>query len=64
MLVLEKLVLVTGNWLIQNYKWIYIKSVFYRFCRQTFNSNYKATIGVDFEVERFEILGVPFILQM
>jgi len=37
---------------------------FYRFCHQIFDSNYKATIGVDFEVERFDILQVPFNLQM
>jgi len=37
---------------------------FYRFCHQVFDSNYKATIGVDFEVERFDILQVPFNLQM
>uniref|UniRef100_A0A4P6DG52 Ras-related protein Rab-36 n=1 Tax=Rhodnius prolixus TaxID=13249 RepID=A0A4P6DG52_RHOPR len=35
-----------------------------RFCHKTFNCNYKATIGVDFEVERFDILGVPFNVQI
>ncbi|KAI4460879.1 hypothetical protein MML48_5g00006103 [Holotrichia oblita] len=35
-----------------------------RFCRQTFEPCYKATIGVDFEVERFDILNVPFHLQI
>ena len=35
-----------------------------RFCKQAFDNDYKATIGVDFEVERFEILNVPFTLQM
>ncbi|XP_064085807.1 ras-related protein Rab-34-like [Macrobrachium nipponense] len=35
-----------------------------RFCHQIFDSNYKATIGVDFEVERFDILGVPYNLQI
>ncbi|XP_047500590.1 ras-related protein Rab-34 [Penaeus vannamei] len=35
-----------------------------RFCHQVFDSNYKATIGVDFEVERFDILGIPFNLQI
>lgn len=35
-----------------------------RFCHQVFDANYKATIGVDFEVERFDILGIPFNLQM
>nr|XP_033778209.1 ras-related protein Rab-34 isoform X2 [Geotrypetes seraphini] len=35
-----------------------------RFCKNTFDMNYKATIGVDFEMERFEVLGVPFSLQL
>ncbi|XP_063983335.1 ras-related protein Rab-36 [Diachasmimorpha longicaudata] len=35
-----------------------------RFCHKKFDNNYKATIGVDFEVERFDILGVPFNLQI
>ncbi|KAJ7996090.1 hypothetical protein DPEC_G00233470 [Dallia pectoralis] len=35
-----------------------------RFCKDSFNKNYKATIGVDFEMERFEVLGVPFSLQL
>jgi len=35
-----------------------------RFCKQAFDADYKATIGVDFEVERFEILNAPFTLQM
>ncbi|KAL7645492.1 UNVERIFIED_CONTAM: hypothetical protein RMT77_003878 [Armadillidium vulgare] len=35
-----------------------------RFCHRVFDSNYKATIGVDFEVERFDVLGVPFNLQI
>ncbi|XP_061575621.1 ras-related protein Rab-34a isoform X1 [Cololabis saira] len=35
-----------------------------RFCKDAFDKNYKATIGVDFEMERFEILGVPFSLQL
>lgn len=35
-----------------------------RFCHQTFDKDYKATIGVDFEVERFDILQVPFNLQI
>ena len=41
-----------------------IDNCFHRFCHKLFNNNYKATIGVDFEVERFDILGVPFNLQM
>lgn len=35
-----------------------------RFCNEVFDKDYKATIGVDFEVERFEVLGTPFNLQM
>ncbi|GLH11287.1 Ras-related protein Rab6 [Gryllus bimaculatus] len=35
-----------------------------RFCHEIFDSNYKATIGVDFEVEQFNILKVPFNLQI
>ncbi|KOX67362.1 Ras-related protein Rab-34 [Melipona quadrifasciata] len=35
-----------------------------RFCHKIFDNNYKATIGVDFEVERFDILGVPFHFQI
>ncbi|XP_065341276.1 ras-related protein Rab-34-like [Cloeon dipterum] len=35
-----------------------------RFCKRIFDCNYKMTIGVDFEVERFDIIGVPFSLQM
>ncbi|XP_028823493.1 ras-related protein Rab-34-like isoform X3 [Denticeps clupeoides] len=39
-------------------------SLINRFCRDSFVRNYKATIGVDFEMERFEVLGVPFSLQL
>ncbi|XP_029026944.1 ras-related protein Rab-34a isoform X2 [Betta splendens] len=35
-----------------------------RFCKEAFDKNYKATIGVDFEMERFEVLGVPYSLQL
>ncbi|KAL0965573.1 hypothetical protein UPYG_G00283100 [Umbra pygmaea] len=35
-----------------------------RFCKDVFDRDYKATIGVDFEIERFEISGVPFSLQI
>jgi len=35
-----------------------------RYAHDVFDTDYKATIGVDFEVEKFEILGVPFTLQM
>ncbi|KAH8406820.1 hypothetical protein KR222_004624 [Zaprionus bogoriensis] len=35
-----------------------------RFCYDKFQSNYKATIGVDFELESFSILGHNFNLEM
>ena len=35
-----------------------------RFCKKAFDHDYKATIGVDFEVERFDVLNAPFTLQM
>lgn len=35
-----------------------------RYCRDIFERNYKTTIGVDFEVEKYKILGVPFHMQM
>ncbi|XP_032459300.1 ras-related protein Rab-36 isoform X2 [Phocoena sinus] len=34
------------------------------FCRNVFDRDYKATIGVDFEMERFEVAGIPFSLQI
>ena len=34
-----------------------------RFCYEAFDTQYKATIGVDFEVERFTVFGVPFHIQ-
>ncbi|XP_077776709.1 ras-related protein Rab-36 isoform X3 [Podarcis muralis] len=34
------------------------------FCKDVFDRDYKATIGVDFEIERFEIAGVPYNLQI
>uniref|UniRef100_A0A8C5W006 Ras-related protein Rab-36 n=1 Tax=Microcebus murinus TaxID=30608 RepID=A0A8C5W006_MICMU len=34
------------------------------FCKNAFDRDYKATIGVDFEIERFEIAGVPYSLQI
>uniref|UniRef100_A0A3B3YR02 Ras-related protein Rab-36 n=1 Tax=Poecilia mexicana TaxID=48701 RepID=A0A3B3YR02_9TELE len=39
-------------------------SLIKRFCKDVFERDYKATIGVDFEIERFQILGVPFSLQI
>nr|XP_044989072.1 ras-related protein Rab-36 isoform X1 [Jaculus jaculus] len=35
-----------------------------RFCKNVFDRDYKATIGVDFEIERFEIAGIPYSLQI
>ncbi|KAH8380385.1 hypothetical protein KR009_010341 [Drosophila setifemur] len=35
-----------------------------RFCFDKFQSNYKATIGVDFELENFSILGHNYSLEM
>ncbi|XP_048877407.1 ras-related protein Rab-36 isoform X2 [Brienomyrus brachyistius] len=35
-----------------------------RFCKDMFDRDYKATIGVDFEIEKFEVAGVPFSLQI
>ncbi|ETE70439.1 Ras-related protein Rab-36 [Ophiophagus hannah] len=39
-------------------------SLINRFCKEVFDRDYKATIGVDFEIERFEIAGVPYNLQI
>ncbi|XP_039177020.1 ras-related protein Rab-36 isoform X1 [Crotalus tigris] len=39
-------------------------SLINRFCKEAFDRDYKATIGVDFEIERFEIAGVPYNLQI
>lgn len=39
-------------------------SIINRFCRDVFENQYKATIGVDYEMERFWILNVPFNMQM
>lgn len=39
-------------------------SIVNRFCRQSFDHNYKATIGVDFEIEQFNVLQIPFNVQM
>uniref|UniRef100_A0A8W4FN32 Ras-related protein Rab-36 n=1 Tax=Sus scrofa TaxID=9823 RepID=A0A8W4FN32_PIG len=39
-------------------------SLIHRFCKNVFNRDYKATIGVDFEIERFEVAGIPFSLQI
>ncbi|XP_059977231.1 ras-related protein Rab-36 isoform X3 [Lagenorhynchus albirostris] len=36
----------------------------HRFCKNVFDRDYKATIGVDFEMERFEVAGIPFSLQI
>ncbi|XP_051693038.1 ras-related protein Rab-36 isoform X3 [Oryctolagus cuniculus] len=39
-------------------------SLIHRFCKNMFDRDYKATIGVDFEIERFEVAGVPYSLQI
>uniref|UniRef100_A0A8D0F0J6 Ras-related protein Rab-36 n=1 Tax=Strix occidentalis caurina TaxID=311401 RepID=A0A8D0F0J6_STROC len=39
-------------------------SLIHRFCKDNFDRDYKATIGVDFEIERFEISGIPYNLQI
>lgn len=39
-------------------------SIVNKFCRKVFSYSYKATIGVDFEVEQFDILNIPFNIQM
>ncbi|XP_064531555.1 ras-related protein Rab-36 isoform X1 [Pseudopipra pipra] len=39
-------------------------SLINRFCKDNFDRDYKATIGVDFEMERFEIIGIPYHLQI
>ncbi len=39
-------------------------SIVQRFVRDHFDTNYKATIGVDFEIEQFKILSMPFNLQI
>ncbi|NWI73212.1 RAB36 protein, partial [Dryoscopus gambensis] len=39
-------------------------SLINRFCKGNFDRDYKATIGVDFEIERFEIIGMPYNLQI
>ncbi|XP_037944786.1 ras-related protein Rab-34, partial [Teleopsis dalmanni] len=39
-------------------------TIVHRFCYDKFQYNYKATIGVDFEIENFTILGQNFCLEM
>lgn len=39
-------------------------SLVQRFCKNTFDKDYKATIGVDFEVEKFSVMSVPVSLQL
>lgn len=39
-------------------------SLVLRYCRDIFERNYKTTIGVDFEVEKYKVLGVPFSMQI
>ncbi|KAL3872414.1 hypothetical protein ACJMK2_040341 [Sinanodonta woodiana] len=35
-----------------------------RMCHEVFEKDYKATIGVDFEVEKFSVLECPFTVQI
>ncbi|CAB4003001.1 Ras-related Rab-36 [Paramuricea clavata] len=35
-----------------------------RYCKNVFETDYKATIGVDFQMEIYNILGLPFSMQM
>ncbi|XP_067933748.1 ras-related protein Rab-34-like [Watersipora subatra] len=35
-----------------------------RFCHDLFDKDYKATIGVDFEVEKFNVMSLPFTVQL
>jgi small GTP-binding protein len=35
-----------------------------RFVNDSFSNDYKATIGVDFEVEQFQVLNAPFSCQI
>lgn len=35
-----------------------------RFCHEIFDAEYRGTIGVDFEVEKFQVLGHSYSLQM
>ncbi|XP_014252479.1 ras-related protein Rab-36-like [Cimex lectularius] len=39
-------------------------SIIQRFIQSIYLTEYKPTIGVDFEVAKFEILGIPFNLQI
>jgi small GTP-binding protein len=39
-------------------------SLVQRFVNNSFTREYKSTIGVDFEVENFHILSVPFNMQI
>ncbi|XP_062549796.1 ras-related protein Rab-36 [Armigeres subalbatus] len=35
-----------------------------RFCHEIFDAEYRSTIGLDFEVEKFHVLGHPYSLQI
>ena len=39
-------------------------SIVQKFVKDYFNNDYRATIGVDFEVEQFKILSLPFNIQI
>lgn len=53
-----------NRWANNNKHTAFIYIIFLRFCQKIFNSNYKSTIGVDFEVERFSVLNIDYTLQM
>ena len=47
------------------YNALYILYTIYcRYCKDLFETDYKATIGVDFQVEIYNILGHPFTMQL
>lgn len=39
-------------------------SIVQKFVKDFFNNDYRATIGVDFEVEQFKILSLPYNIQI
>lgn len=43
---------------------LYTIYIYCRYCKDLFETDYKATIGVDFQVEIYNILGHPFTMQL
>ena len=41
-----------------------LQIVLFRYCRNVFEKDYKATIGVDFESEQYVFFNRSFILQL